>query len=77
MFLEFFRYLAVYIKIVVVGQDIGSVPISLGSGGETGMSTLTQHCWMCYTRKGNVNVLDLISHIVGISQERICSKDLW
>lgn len=28
-------------------------------------------------RHPNVNVLDLISHIVGISQERICSKDLW
>lgn len=35
----------------MVGQDIGSVLISLGSGGETGMPSLAQCCWMCYTRK--------------------------
>ncbi|RMC14387.1 hypothetical protein DUI87_09482 [Hirundo rustica rustica] len=52
MFLELFRFLTVYIKVVVVGQDIGSVPISLGSGAETGISTMVQHCRMCYTRKG-------------------------
>lgn len=38
MFLELFKYLTVYINIDlgVVGQDIGSVPISLGSDGELG-----------------------------------------
>lgn len=46
MFLGLFKYRTVYINtdLGVVGQDVGSVLISLGSGGEIGISTLAQSC---------------------------------
>lgn len=66
MFLELFKYLIVYtnIDLGVVGQDIGSVPISLGSDGELGClpgSTLLD--MLHQKRHPNVNSLGLTSNI--------------
>lgn len=53
--LELFKCLTGHINIAlgVVGQGVGSDLISLDNDGETGMSTLAQHCRMCCTSKGS------------------------